>query len=127
MEKFPIISKIASHGIIVLLFYFGANLLIKAESLVSSASVAGSGMIFVGITLSIVFFMDWRKREGYEHIIKQQEGVIRSLSSRLREAVKTSVGFGQASLDSFDSKDGTLQTKGGTYVPDGDNGTQDNK
>ena len=77
------IIRISSLGIIVILLYFGVDLMKNTNG----TSFAGSGLIFVGITLAVISFIDWRKREDYEHLIKQQGAVIKDLGQQISEKV----------------------------------------
>ncbi|MDD3150641.1 MAG: hypothetical protein PHV68_07375 [Candidatus Gastranaerophilales bacterium] len=84
-----VLIKYASLAVVGALLYFGVDLLCKAEKIVSIAAICGAGLIFVAIVLSVLFFMDRWKREGYEHIINQQSLVIKGLTSQITETNKT--------------------------------------
>ncbi len=114
------ITKFASLGIIVVLLYFGVDLAKNTNSV----SWPGSGLIFVGITLAIFSFMDWRKIEGYECLIKQLNKVIKDLSTQINETKKTNVALEKHTRNSIDSTDPLFQKTEGKYIPDVDNGTQ---
>ncbi|MDO8592985.1 MAG: hypothetical protein Q7R92_04445 [bacterium] len=103
------LSNFASLGVVVVLLYFGVNLLNKAEKSISIVSMCGSGLIFVAITLSIIFFADWRKREGYEHMIKQQDGIIKNLSTQIRETGLTHTALEQQTRNSLGDIDSDNQ------------------
>lgn len=127
MEEFwKNLGRFASLGIVVALLYFGVNLLLKAEKSVSIAAYSGSGLIFVAITLSVVSFIDWRKREGYEHMIKQQEGVIKNLSSQIRETGLTHTALEQHTRNSLeDIGFDQFNDKKSKYKRDNVGGTKD--
>ena len=117
------IIRISSLGIIVILLYFGVDLMKNTNG----TSFAGSGLIFVGITLAVISFIDWRKREDYEHLIKQQGAVIKDLGQQISESRKTDVAFQKYTRGNLETTDSRLQSQQSKYSPDTDTeeGTQD--
>jgi len=120
-EFWQSVIRFASLGVIIILLYFGVDLIKNTKDV----SWAGSGLIFVGITLAVISFMDWRKREDYEHLIKQQSGVIKDLTAQIHEAKKTDAMYQKNTRDSINTTDDRLQPHAGDYAPDMDNSTQD--
>ena len=100
-----IFIRSASLAIIALLLYFGVDLVKNTDGV----TLEGSGLIFVGITLSVISFADWRKKEAYEHLIKQQSGVIKDLSSQINEAKKTDATIQKYARGSIDTMVGNLE------------------
>jgi len=114
--------KSASFAIILLLFIFGSELIKNTNEL---PSLYGQGMIFVGLTLSIIFFADWRKREDYEHLIKQLNSVINNLRSQLTELKKTNSVFQQKARDSMTTMNEKFNHHKNEYIPDYEKISQD--
>ena len=76
--KFPTIT------IVALLLYFGQDLLRTASTFVSPDGIAGAALIFLGMLLSIVAFLDYRYKEQNESVIKNLNDGIGGLSKALR-------------------------------------------
>ena len=126
MEKFwNSIIKFASLAPIAILLYFGVALLTNSDKSVGIVPYTGAGLIFVGIVLAVFFFMDWRKREGYEHLIKQQDGLIKSLSAHINETSKTHTALEQQTRDSLNTTNERIKTKVPSYTPDANESTLD--
>lgn len=120
-EFWQSIIRFASQGVIILLLYFGVDLIKNTKDV----SWAGSGLIFVGITLAVISFIDWRKREDYEHLIKQQSTVIKDLGQQISESRKTDVALQKYTRGTLETTDGRLQHQQPKYSPDTEEGTQD--
>jgi hypothetical protein len=99
-----VILKIVTTAIIVVLFYFGVDL-VKSDLSSKISIFTGAGLIFVGITLSVISFGDWRKREDYEHVIRQNLKVIDGLSSTINERSKTDRFQEKSNRSTFTKKD----------------------
>lgn len=115
MEKmWEALGKYASLAAIAALLYFGTSLLVQSGVNATTPLFAGSGLIFVGTTLAVLFFADWRKREGYEHQIKELHRTIKALNSEISEIAKTQRFRERSTRDSIDTEGKLTIGKGGS-------------
>ena len=114
-----ILNKLATLTIIVVLFYFGSKLVLSNNNFRSTSFIAGGIILVVAITLSLIFFLDYRYKEYTDNTIKQLSEANNSLLKIIKakeKTDKTAEGVTRRALDNFGK---TEEEKGSTaYSPD---------
>lgn len=120
-EAIKTFGKYATLGIIGLFFYFGVDILKNSTTNNAVMLFAGSGLIIGGIILGVISFADWHKREGYEHLLKQQTKIIEKLTNSINERARTDIEKEKNTRSNI-----ALEGIGGEYKSKSEDGTNTN-
>ena len=97
------IKKLATLGILVLLFETAIRLLSNSQDFNSPNVIGGGFVLITAIILCIIFSLDYRYKEHVDNIIKQQGSAIKSLSIALKQKNKTSNAAEKMARNAFDT------------------------
>ena len=107
-----ILNKLATLAIIVVLFYFGSKLILNNNDFSSTSFISGGIILVVAITLSLIFFLDYRYKEYTDNTIKQLSEANDSLLKIIKSKGKTDQALEKATKKAFDNFGKTETEKG---------------